>query len=459
MARALKAETRFVCQACGHSEKKWQGKCPACQAWSSFVEERSSTSSTSRGHKGSLRPAGQATRITEVETEDIPRARIALGDFDRVVGGGLVPGSLVLIGGEPGVGKSTLLLEIAARLARGNREVLYVSAEESLAQTRMRAERLGAVHQGILLLAETDLSVVLDEVQNHKPQILIVDSVQTVYAPHLDAAPGSVSQVREVTARMMDVAKRDGATVLLVGHVTKEGTLAGPKTLEHMVDCVLSFENTRSGPHRVLRATKNRFGSTHELAVFEMRGEGLVPVDNPSAHFLAERPRGRPGSAVAAILEGNRALLVEVQALCVATPFGNPRRTTTGIDQVRVAMLAAVLERRAGISLVGHDLFVNVAGGAVVDEPAGDLPTALALASSLRGKALDPVLVAFGEVGLSGEVRGVARAAERLDEAKRLGFSRAIIPATGAEKLPAIAGVDVVAVRSLEEALEASLET
>ncbi len=445
--------TIFACQVCGHVERKWTGRCTQCGAWSSFVEERARKSSGASAARGE-RPASKAVRITEVVSENVPRVRLGLGDLDRVLGGGLVPGSLVLIGGEPGVGKSTLLLEAAKRLAQQGARTLYVSAEESTAQTRMRAERLGALNEDIFLLAETDLFAVLDEVKAHKPVVLILDSVQTISSPELDSAPGSVSQVREVTHKAMQVAKSWGISTLLVGHVTKDGALAGPKTLEHMVDAVLSFEPTRAGPHRVLRATKNRFGSTHEIAVFEMRGEGLVPVDNPSALFLAERPKGRPGSAVAATIEGTRPLLVEVQALCVATPFGNPRRTTTGIDQVRVAMLAAVLERRAGLSLLGQDLFVNVAGGAVLDEPAADLPVALAVASSLKCAPLDPELACFGEIGLSGEIRGVARVENRLEEIARLGFTRALVPATGTDGVRAPEGLTVLRVKSLDEALE-----
>ena len=449
-----KSEVRHVCQSCGHAERKWLGRCPSCSAWSSFVEERASRASPAA--EAPRRPAGKAVRITEVNIESVPRRALKLGDLDRVLGGGLVPGSLVLVGGEPGVGKSTLLLEVAKRLASLGERTLYVSAEESLAQTRLRAERLGALHHELFLLSETDLSVVLQEVERTAPKVLIVDSVQTVYAPDLDSAPGSVSQVREVTARAMQLAKQGGVTTLLVGHVTKEGSLAGPKTLEHMVDAVLAFESTRGGPHRVLRANKNRFGSTAEIAVFEMRGDGMIPVDNPSALFLAERPRGRPGSVVAATVEGSRALLVEVQALCVATAFGNPRRTTTGIDPTRVAMLSAVLERRCGVSLLGMDLFVNVAGGISLEEPAADLPVALAVASSLRGVAVDPELICFGEVGLSGEIRGVARVESRLEEAARLGFTRAVVPMTGSEGLKVPRGMTLLPVASLDEALSAS---
>jgi DNA repair protein RadA/Sms len=448
-----KVESRYVCQTCGHAERKWLGRCPSCSAWSSFVEERAS-SAPKAGRTGETRPAGRAVRITEVDVAEVPRRKLGLGEVDRVLGGGLVPGSLVLIGGEPGVGKSTLLLEVAKRLSFTGARTLYVSAEESTAQTRLRAERLGALHEELFLLAETDLAAVTAEIERVKPTALILDSVQTVYAPELDGAPGTVSQVREVTSRAMQLAKRQGVTTLLVGHVTKEGALAGPKTLEHMVDTVLSFEASRGGPHRVLRATKNRFGSTSELAVFEMQGQGLVPVDNPSALFLAERPRGKPGSVVAATLEGTRALLVEVQALAVQTAFGNPRRTTTGIDGNRVALLSAVLERRAGISMLGMDLFVNVAGGASLDEPAADLGVALAMASSVRGRAVDADLVCFGEVGLAGEVRGVARVEARLEEAARLGFTRALVPVTGTATTTPPRGLSLLRVASLDEALE-----
>lgn len=447
-----KVETRFVCQTCGHIERKWLGKCPDCGGWSTLIEEKSATANKA-SKTTATRPAGKAIKITDVDITEVPRRKLGMGELDRVLGGGLVPGSLVLVGGEPGVGKSTLLLEIARRLAENGQRVLYVSAEESTQQTRLRAERLGALHPELYLLAETDFSAVAGEIDRVAPAALIIDSVQTVYAPELDGAPGTVSQVREVTTRAMQLAKQRGITTLLVGHVTKEGSLAGPKTLEHMVDCVLSFESSRGGPHRVLRATKNRFGSTAELAVFEMQGGGLVPVDNPSALFLAERPRNQPGSVVCATIEGTRALLVEVQALCVQTAFGNPRRTTTGIDPNRVALLSAVLERRAGLSILGMDLFVNVAGGASLDEPAADLSVALAIASSLRARAIDPDLVCFGEIGLAGEVRGVSRVESRLEEAARLGFLRALVPTAGTTTTKPPKGMTVLRVASLDDAL------
>lgn len=453
-----KPTSQHVCQACGHVERKWLGRCPGCGAVSSFVEEHASAGpkSSKGGSLAVSRPAAKAIRITDVDITEVPRRKLGMGELDRVLGGGLVPGSLVLVGGEPGVGKSTLLLEVAKRLAHSGLRTLYVSAEESTAQTRLRAERLGALHEELFLLSETDLGVVANQIDAVKPGALIIDSVQTVYAPELDSAPGTVSQVREVTTRAMQLAKQRGITTLLVGHVTKDGGLAGPKTLEHMVDCVLSFESSRGGPHRVLRATKNRFGSTAELAVFEMQGGGLIPVDNPSALFLAERPRGRSGSVVTATIEGTRALLVEVQALCVQTPFGNPRRTCTGIDTNRVALLAAVLERRAGLSLLGMDLFVNVAGGATLDEPAADLAAAVSIASSLRQRAVDPDLIIFGELGLAGEVRGVARVDSRLEEASRLGFTRAVIPVAGTATVLAPRGMLLVRVGTIDEALDAA---
>lgn len=453
-----KTQTVFRCNECGNAERKWLGRCPACQSWNSFVEEtvaKAAPSGRARGRGQGPRPATRAVPITEVRGEEVPRRPLGIGEIDRVLGGGLVRGSLTLIGGEPGVGKSTLLLTAARQLAQGGMRTLYVSAEESVAQTRLRAERLGALHDELLLLAETDLDLVHAEIDRTAPEALVIDSVQTVYVPDLEAAPGSVSQVREVTARMMHLAKVRGISTFLVGHVTKDGAIAGPKTLEHMVDAVLSFEGTRSGPYRVLRASKNRFGSTNESAVFEMRGEGLVEVENPSALFLAERPAGSPGSIVTAALEGTRPILVEVQGLCVAAPFGNPRRTTVGIDSTRCAVIAAVLERRCGLAIAGHDVFVNVAGGVTLSETAADLPVALALASSLKNRPAPDDLVAFGEVGLSGEVRAVQRVEARLAEAKELGFRRVLLAKTNVDRLEVPDGIELLPVRSLDDALDA----
>ena len=454
-----KAKTTHICSSCGHQERKWHGRCPGCGGWNTFEEQAAAPASSSkaRGRPAHQTRAGRATPMTQIDTAALPRRQVGIGELDRVLGGGLVPGSLTLVGGEPGIGKSTLLLSAAAKLASEDAPVLYVSAEESLSQTRLRAERTAALRDHVFLLAETDLAVVLSEVERLKPATLVVDSVQTVFAPELDAAPGSVSQVREVCSRLMHLAKREDISVFLVGHVTKDGAIAGPKTLEHMVDTVLSFEGTRSGPWRILRALKNRFGSVDELAVFEMRGDGLSPVENPSALFLAERPKDAPGSVVTCAIEGTRPILVEVQGLCSPCAFGNPRRTALGVDSTRCALLAAVLERRCGVSLAGQDIFINIAGGVTLNETAADLPVALALASSMAGVALPMELLVLGEVGLSGEIRGVQRTAARLAEARRLGFTSALIPATGIDKIETPRGMALMPVRTLQEALDAVL--
>ncbi len=455
-----KIATRSVCQGCGHVERKSLGKCPQCGG-TSLVEQRAAIINNGLRLAQPSPSPSRAVRITDVDLSELPRRQLGvqhrealrrLGELDRVLGGGLVPGSLVLVTGEPGVGKSTLLLEVARRLSSSGARTLYVSAEESTPQMRLRAERLNALHDDLYLQAESDIGAIVEEIDRVQPAALIIDSVQSVCVSELGGAPGTPSQVREVTTRCMHLAKQRGITTFLVGHATKDGGLAGPKTLEHMVDCVLSFEASRHGPHRVLRATKNRFGNTSELAVFEMQAAGLVPVDNPSALFVAERPRGRPGSAVCATMEGTRALLVEVQALAVQTSFGTPRRSSSGIDHNRVALLSAVLEGRSGLSLLGMDLFVNVAAGASLDEPAADLSVALAMASSLRGQAIDPDLVCFGEIGLAGEIRAVSRVDSRLEEAARLGFSRALVPSTGTTTSTA-RGLTLMRVKSVDEAI------
>lgn len=448
-----KSEMQFICQSCGHSQGKWMGKCPGCGAWNSLVEERTQPAAS----KASFGTPLKATRITEVEHEHTRRYPFGMPELDRVLGGGLVPGSVILLGGEPGIGKSTLLLTCAHKMAELGHRVLYISGEESMSQIKMTAERLSALHENLFLLSETNLNLALDAVEQVKPKVLVLDSVQTLYAPDLGSAPGSVSQIREVTAQVIMRAKSLNMATFLVGHVTKDGQIAGPRLLEHMVDTVLYFESTRTGPYRFLRAHKNRFGSTQELGVFEMRGTGLCEVSNPSEFFLAERPEGRPGSAISAAIEGTRALLVEVQALCIQTLFGNPRRTAVGIDSTRCTMLAAVLEKHAGLVLSGHDLFVNVAGGANLIEPAADLSVAMAIASSLTNRPIDSDLVCFGEVGLSGEIRGVHRVESRLQEAKRMGFKRAILPKVSLEKLVAPADFELIAVDSLSGCLQRTL--
>ncbi len=454
----IKREFHFACTSCGHFEQKWMGKCPGCQAWNTLVEEARVNLKQNKNQSSRSQAPSIATRITEVTHENTRRNEVGIKELDRVLGGGLVPGSVILIGGEPGIGKSTLLLTTAFYVAKSGLKALYVSAEESISQIRMTAERLSALHPNLFLMSETNLSAALLEIDRLKPDVLILDSVQTIYAPELDSASGSVSQVREVTSQIVHRAKSSNMTTFLVGHVTKEGSIAGPRLLEHMVDTVLYFESTRTGPYRFLRAHKNRFGSTNEMGVFEMRDTGLGEVANPSEFFLAERSSGKAGSAVAAAIEGTRSLLVEVQALCVPSFFGNPRRTAVGVDQTRCAVLAAVLEKHAGLVLSGQDLFINVAGGTNLLEPAADLPVALAIASSLSNRPIPSKLVCFGEIGLSGEIRGVHRVDARLIEAECLGFTAALIPKINAAQLPKNLKIQIISTNSLEEAIQAGLK-
>ncbi|MDR7408652.1 MAG: DNA repair protein RadA [Armatimonadota bacterium] len=435
----------YVCQSCGYRSPRWLGRCPNCDAWNSLVEEldvprRPAASRTAK-----------PTPLPEVSPLPEERWPTGIGELDRVLGGGFVPGSLVLVGGDPGIGKSTLALQAAFRLAGAGRAVLYVAGEESAQQTRMRAERLGAVSRGVWVVAETDLDAVLGSVRKLHPALVVVDSIQTVYRPDVPSAPGSVGQVRECAAALLQLAKSEGTAVLLVGHVTKEGMLAGPKVLEHLVDTVLYFEGDRHQAYRILRATKNRFGSTNEIGVFEMGPGGLVEVPNPSAAFLGDRPPGAAGAAVVCTLEGSRPLLVEVQALVAPSAFGTPRRATSGVDYNRLLLLVAVLEKHAGFAFSQADVYANAAGGVRVEEPAADLGIALALASSYRTLALDGRTVFCGELGLAGEVRPVPQLARRLAEARKLGFERAFVPRGGAVES---SGLDVVPVGTVVEALE-----
>jgi len=455
-----KVRTVFVCQACGFESSKWLGRCPDCGEWNSLVEERQEVAPPpGRGRPDQMALPGGASRPTEFDLVDAgeePRVASGIGEFDRVLGGGIVPGSLVLIGGEPGIGKSTLLLQVAHLLGRTHGSVLYVSGEESERQIRMRGERLGISGGGLFLMAETSLERILEEVDKLKPAALVVDSVQTIFSSRFPSAPGSISQVREVATQLLFVAKRRGITSFLIGHVTKDGSLAGPKSLEHIVDTVLYFEGEKRQHHRVVRAVKNRFGAVSELGVFEMTGAGLKPVPNPSALFLAERKEGAPGSAVVATIEGSRPMLVEVQALVSPTSFGTPRRMSLGIDPNRTNLLLAVLEKRVGLELLGDDVFVSVAGGLDVDEPAADLGVAAAIASSFRGRPLTPHTVIFGEVGLGGEVRGAGQALLRVREASQMGFTRCILPARNVPE-DADPGIALVGVSTLEEALDTLL--
>jgi DNA repair protein RadA/Sms len=457
-----KVRTVFACQACGFESSKWLGRCPDCGEWNSFVEERQAAPPPAgRGRPNQIGLPGAMSHPTAFDAVDaLEEARVASGidEFDRVLGGGIVPGSLVLIGGEPGIGKSTLLLQVAHLLGRTHGSVLYVSGEESERQIRLRGERLGIAGGGLFLMAETSLERLLEEVEELKPAALVVDSVQTVFSSRFPSAPGSISQVREVATQLLFVAKGRGITTFLIGHVTKDGSLAGPKSLEHIVDTVLYFEGEKRQHHRVVRAVKNRFGAVSELGVFEMTGAGLVPVANPSALFLAERQAGAPGSAVVATMEGTRPLLVEVQALVSPTSFGTPRRMSLGIDPNRTSLLLAVLEKRVGLELLGDDVFVSVAGGLEVDEPAADLGVAAAVASSFRNRPLPSHTVLFGEVGLGGEVRGAGQPGARIREAAQMGFTRCILPARNVpdETEP---GLRLSGVSSLEEALEILLRT
>jgi len=438
----------FVCQQCGFASGKWHGRCPSCDAWDSLVEE---APSTARGRT----PAVVATPIPypEVAGKELVRTSTGLPEFDRVLGGGLVPGGVVLVGGEPGVGKSTLLLQTASALADAGRTVLYASGEESPAQLRLRGGRLGVRSPRLLVLAETDVDAIAEAARRSRFDVLIVDSIQAVRCGELASVPGSVGQVRESAARLVTLAKSTGLPVVLVGHVTKDGSIAGPRALEHVVDTVIQFEGDRHHAHRILRALKNRFGPGDEIGVFAMGDSGLRGIDNPSEVFLAERAPGAPGSAVLAAIEGSRPLLVEVQALVGERANGTPRRVTLGVDAGRVAMILAVLARWAGFDLVGRDVFVNVAGGLETTEPAADLAVALAAASSLTGRALAERMTILGEIGLSGEIRGVARLDARLREASRLGFDTALVPQGAAPG--ASSGLRLIPVLHLAEALEA----
>jgi DNA repair protein RadA/Sms len=454
-AQMGKKKTQYRCRECGHIAARWLGRCPGCDAWSTLEEEpmEASTSSARVFRLPEAEGSSGPQPLDGIEASDATRLRTGSGELDRVLGGGLVPGSLVLLGGAPGIGKSTLLLQTARAVAATGAPVLYVSGEESLGQLKGRAARLGAVPRALQGLCETDIQRVVAETGRRELGLLVVDSIQAMFDPELASAPGSVAQVRECAARLMYLAKSTGLAIFMVGHATKDGSLAGPRVLEHLVDAVLELESTPGQEHRVLRSRKNRFGSTRELGVFEMTGEGLTEVTNPSELFLSERAPPTPGAVVTATLEGTRPLLVEVQALVAPTPYGSPRRTSSGFDAARVGLLAAVLDRRAGVDLLGSDIFINVTGGLDLSEPAADLAVALALVSSFRDRVIPPGRVVFGEVGLGGEIRAVAQPEARVHEARRLGFSSAMVPAS--RRLDEIGPrFDVVRVESLAEALE-----
>ena len=455
-----KSRSIFACQACGFESSKWLGRCPDCGEWNSMVEEpRAAAAPAGRGRQEqlSLGPRGEPKPYDAVEVSEDERVASGIGEFDRVLGGGIVPASMVLIGGEPGIGKSTLLLQVAHLLARSVGAVLYVSGEESERQIKLRGDRLGVTGGALFLMGETCLERIVEQVESMKPAALVIDSVQTIYSSKLPSAPGSISQVREVATQLLFLAKGRGVTTFLIGHVTKDGSLAGPKSLEHIVDTVLYFEGEKHLHHRLVRAVKNRFGAVSEMGVFEMTGAGLVPVANPSALFLAERQEGSAGSAVVATVEGSRPMLVEVQALVSPTNLGTPRRMSIGIDPNRTSLLLAVLEKRIGLELLGDDVFVSVVGGLEVDEPAADLGVAAAVASSARNRPLPAGTALFGEVGLGGELRSAGHAALRVKEAAQMGFSRCIVPARNAPEDPP-EGTEVIGVETLDQALERLLE-
>jgi len=452
----MKPKTVFACQECGAQSSKWLGRCVDCGAWNSLVEERSTPESApAAGDKRySLAATGGAQLYADIDTGVATRLSSGIGEFDRVLGGGVVPGSLVLIGGEPGIGKSTLLLQAAAHFARETGPVLYSSGEESEHQIKSRGERLGVARAPLYILAETCLERILEEIARLRPALVIVDSIQTVFSLKFQSAPGSIGQVRESATQLLFAAKGQNIPTFLVGHVTKDGNLAGPKALEHIVDTVLYFEGEKHHSHRVVRAVKNRFGAVSELGVFEMTGTGLKAVPNPSALFLAERPASAPGSAVLCCVEGSRPLLVEVQALVSTSSYGNARRMASGLDQGRLSLLLAVLEKRAGLNMMAEDVFVNVAGGIAVDEPAADLAVLSAVASSVRNRAIQEGSAVFGEVGLAGEIRAVSQSALRVREAAAMGFTRCIVPAGNCAPSDVPAGVELVGVKTVSEALD-----
>ena len=446
--------TVYSCQSCGHQSRKWLGKCPDCGSWNTFVEERERKPDSRRVLPSASR-LSLPVEFDSIETQADLRVASGIDEFDRVLGGGIVPGSLVLLGGDPGIGKSTLMAQVADRLCANFGTVLYISGEESDRQIKLRGERLGLKPKGLYLLAETSLERIQDEVARLEPSAIIIDSVQTIYSERLESAPGSVSQVREVAGQFLTLAKHRTTPVFLIGHITKEGTLAGPKALEHIVDTVLYFEGERHHSHRLLRATKNRFGAANELGVFEMTASGLRGVANPSELFLGERPIGASGSVVVAAMEGTRPMLVEIQALVNSSKFGTGRRTTQGVELNRVILLVAMLEKRVGFHLSGDDIFVNLVGGITLDEPAVDLGIVAAVTSSFRNIPINETTILFGEVGLAGEVRATSHASLRVREAVRMGFRRVILPETNRGSLEIDERIELIGIRSVMDALDA----
>ena len=454
MAKGKK--TAFFCQNCGYESSKWMGQCPGCREWNTFVEEptascgKSATGSVSRNTGGNR---SEPVQLSHIQIQEDDRIRTEIQELDRVLGGGIVPGSMVLVGGDPGIGKSTLLLQVCRELTLRQHKVLYISGEESLRQIKLRASRIGEFNDQLLLLCETNLELIRSTIERTKPKTVIIDSIQTMYNEEVSSAPGSVSQVRESTGVLMQIAKGMGISMFIVGHVTKDGSVAGPRVLEHMVDTVLYFEGDRQVAYRILRSVKNRFGSTNEIGVFEMQEKGLIEVKNPSQVMLNGRPTDASGSVVVCSIEGTRPILIEIQALVTRTNFGLPRRTSVGIDYNRVNLLMAVLEKRAGMHLGDCDAYVNLAGGMKLGEPAIDLGVVMAVVSSFKNKVLDPGILIFGEVGLSGEVRGVSMAENRVREAEKLGFTACIMPKANIESIQGKYKIRLIGVANIKEAM------
>ena len=446
-------KTIFFCSNCGYESTKWMGQCPGCHEWNTFAEEPVRTGGMRQSPAGRKRTLARPVKLSEVTAETNERTSTGFTELDRVLGGGIVTGSMILIGGDPGIGKSTILLQVCKNLAGRGRNVLYISGEESLAQIRMRADRIGGEAESLYLLCETNLADIREIIEEQEPDVCVIDSIQTMYNEEVSSAPGSVSQVRESTGVLLMLAKGLGISVFIVGHVTKEGAVAGPRVLEHMVDTVLYFEGDRHASYRILRGVKNRFGSTNEIGVFEMRGSGLVQVENPSEYMLSGRPVDASGSVVTCAVEGSRPLLLEIQALVARSGFGMPRRTAAGTDYNRVNLLMAVLEKRCGIDLASYDAYVNIAGGIRMTEPALDLGITMAIASSYQDVVIPEKLVAFGEVGLSGEVRAVSQVENRVMEAKRLGFETVVLPKANMKSCRNIQGIKMIPVGTVREAI------
>jgi DNA repair protein RadA/Sms len=451
-------KVKYTCQACGYESPKWMGKCPGCLAWNSLQEEIEVSSRSSKNMYSHSPLADKPISISEIQSTSESRITTSYSEFNRVLGGGIVPGSLILVGGDPGIGKSTLLLQVSHMLTQQNQKVLYISGEESAHQLKLRGSRLDVDSPDLLIYCETNTEMIEQAIQHTQPRVVVIDSIQTMYHPQIESAQGTVSQIKECAAQFMRIAKKQGIAIFLVGHVTKEGNLAGPRILEHIVDCVLYFEGERHHTYRILRAVKNRFGSTSEIGIFEMREAGLQQVLNASEVFLSERPIGAIGSTVFASIEGTRPLLVEIQALTSPTQFPSPRRMATGLDYHRLSLMIAVLEKRMGFFLQNQDAYVNVAGGVKLDEPAVDLAVAVSLVSSYKDKQTRPYDVFFGEIGLTGEVRGVSRAEQRVNEAMKLGFERIILPAKTIQGLATYKEIELMGVNHLADALKIAFE-